>query len=432
MSTLRLLLTFIALAPALAQAQASRTWLAGVGDDANPCSRTAPCRTLAAAATKTAAGGEIDSLMPGGYGSVVLTKSMTIDGRGGKNSRLSAAPGTDVVVIDAGATGVVTLRKLHIEGTGGGRHGVRVVGAKHVVIEDCVISGFTGAGILVEAPGAQLMLTNVLVRDNGDAGVILNAANASAVARNSSFNANGDGFRVTNGGHATLYDNMIAGNAAAGIVADASEVNVERATLSGNATGVRVTGAEGVARVSTLRITGSTGSAIEETTGGKVLSFGNNHIPDQTTVLAPARAVTETQLGVELLVDRSLELSSRVQAPSGAPTGMIAFHQGGTQLGVEPLVDGKAVFTLPGLAPGTYAFTATYQGDELFAPSASATTEFTVQAADGGTNPGDGGVEPPTPEEPTTGCGCTGATGSSGLVFALAAFVLMRRSTARS
>jgi len=39
---------------ATAQAQATRTWVSGVGDDVNPCSRTAPCKTFAGAISKTA------------------------------------------------------------------------------------------------------------------------------------------------------------------------------------------------------------------------------------------------------------------------------------------------------------------------------------------------------------------------------------------
>src|SRR3954465_15178114 len=72
-----LLLPFISAAPA--QAQASRTWVSGVGDDANPCSRTAPCKTFAGAISKTVINGEINCLDPGGFGAVTITKSITID-----------------------------------------------------------------------------------------------------------------------------------------------------------------------------------------------------------------------------------------------------------------------------------------------------------------------------------------------------------------
>src|SRR6202046_3797494 len=72
------------LVPVPAHAQATRTWVSGVGDDANPCSRTAPCKTFAGAIGQTAAGGEIDALDPGGFGEVTITKSITIDGGGGQ------------------------------------------------------------------------------------------------------------------------------------------------------------------------------------------------------------------------------------------------------------------------------------------------------------------------------------------------------------
>src|SRR5918998_6237974 len=94
----------------LAHAQATRTWVSGVGDDVNPCSRTAPCKTWAGAISKTATGGEIDALDPGGFGTLTITKSITVDGTNGQgwgstlnsggingfviNDAFAAAPGT--------------------------------------------------------------------------------------------------------------------------------------------------------------------------------------------------------------------------------------------------------------------------------------------------------------------------------------------------
>src|SRR5256884_7782627 len=99
----------------MAQAQATRTWVSGVGDDVNPCSRTAPCKTFAGAISKTATGGEIDALDPGGFGAVTITKSLTIDGGGTFASVL--ASGTTGIIVN-GANAVVTLRKLAINGAG--------------------------------------------------------------------------------------------------------------------------------------------------------------------------------------------------------------------------------------------------------------------------------------------------------------------------
>src|ERR1700738_102345 len=101
-----------------ASAQATRTWVSGVGDDANPCSRTAPCKTWAGAISKTAPGGEIDALDPGGFGGVTITKAITIDGGGGQVASVLVS-GTNGIVIAAGANDTVTLRNLRINGVVG-------------------------------------------------------------------------------------------------------------------------------------------------------------------------------------------------------------------------------------------------------------------------------------------------------------------------
>src|SRR5437899_12390623 len=117
---------FCAFTP-LAHAQATRTWVSGVGDDANPCSRTAPCKTFAGAISKTAAAGEIDALDPGGFGAVTITKSMTIDGISGLSGIVVS--GTNGINVNAAASDVVILRNLDINGIGSGLNGVRIFGS---------------------------------------------------------------------------------------------------------------------------------------------------------------------------------------------------------------------------------------------------------------------------------------------------------------
>src|SRR5688572_26930587 len=92
--------------PAPAFGQASRTWVSGVGDDANPCSRTAPCKTFAGAISKTAAGGEINTVDPGAFGAVTITKSITIRARGGEAGVLTSL--TNAIIINAGVNDKVT------------------------------------------------------------------------------------------------------------------------------------------------------------------------------------------------------------------------------------------------------------------------------------------------------------------------------------
>jgi hypothetical protein len=132
----------------LAQAQATRTWVSGVGDDVNPCSRTAPCKTFAGAISKTAANGEIDCIDPGGFGAVTITKGITIDG-GGTFGSILASLTNGIIINDAASppTAVVTIRNISINGAGNGLDGIRILKAKTVHVENVEIFGFTGDGI---------------------------------------------------------------------------------------------------------------------------------------------------------------------------------------------------------------------------------------------------------------------------------------------
>src|SRR5882672_9600037 len=111
------MLTILVFAGAPAYAQATRTWVSGVGDDANPCSRTAPCKTFAGAISKTASGGEINVLDPGGFGAVTITKPITISSEGFEAGVLVS--GTNAIIVNVpNATDFVVLRGLDIEGLG--------------------------------------------------------------------------------------------------------------------------------------------------------------------------------------------------------------------------------------------------------------------------------------------------------------------------
>jgi hypothetical protein len=98
-----------------AQAQATRTWVSGVGDDANPCSRTSPCKTFPGAYSKTAVGGEIDVIDPGGFGTITIGHSITIDGGGGLMASILGSS-TPAVTINGGPSDDIILRNLTLEG----------------------------------------------------------------------------------------------------------------------------------------------------------------------------------------------------------------------------------------------------------------------------------------------------------------------------
>src|SRR5436189_3275179 len=130
---------------AVAFGQATRTWVSGVGNDANPCSRTAPCKTFAGAISKTAPAGEINVLDPGGFGAVTITKSLTI-----RSDHIEAGvlvSGTNGIVINAGPNDRIVLEGLDIEGLGTGLNGVSVIAGKEVYIIRCSIRHLTQNGV---------------------------------------------------------------------------------------------------------------------------------------------------------------------------------------------------------------------------------------------------------------------------------------------
>src|SRR5687768_15425104 len=161
--------TFLLAFASIAQAQATRTWVSGVGDDVNPCSRTAPCKTYAGAISKTATNGEISTLDPGGFGAVTITKGMTIDGTTGQGfGSILAAGFTGVIVNDTTGVAVVTLRNLAINGastTVG--NGIRFLAGKALIVENCDIFGFTGTGSVGRGISVELSSgpKNVYVKD---------------------------------------------------------------------------------------------------------------------------------------------------------------------------------------------------------------------------------------------------------------------------
>ena len=224
--------------------QATRTWVSGTGNDADPCSFTAPCRTFAGALVKTFIGGEIDAITDGGFGAVTINKSITIDGNGHHASIL--ASGTNGVNINVltdpdDPNRRVVLRNLSINGTGAtgsvgtntGINGVRVVtnGAETVELENVRIFGFTQNGISV-APATSspnvlnMSLDNVFVADNfGNAfdlrvpdtshsvnALVKNSAFKHSTGSNGAAGETGIGISADTGAHVWLTGNAIVDN----------------------------------------------------------------------------------------------------------------------------------------------------------------------------------------------------------------------------
>ncbi len=271
-----LALLFLDAAPA--QADASRTWVSGAGDDANTaanCSRTAPCKTFAAAISVTTAGGEINCLDPGGFGGLIIRKAITISCEAGTAGVLvSSGP---AIVINATATDVVTLRGLDIDGqrTGGVGIDIGVVGAVHV--EKCTLRNFRApsgaAGINTETNSTTefLSVVDTVISDNS-IGIKLVSAGGYKVASLKNvviIGSTADGLQLASGNtYANVTDSIISGNGGSAVATLASNTtaNIERSTITNNATGLNAAASASIIRIS--------GNGIYNNTNGVLIAQG--------------------------------------------------------------------------------------------------------------------------------------------------------------
>jgi hypothetical protein len=270
----------------IAQAQATRTWVSGVGDDANPCSRTAPCKTWAGAISKTATDGEIDALDPGGFGAVTITKSITLDGNGWGSILASLTNGINVNVSTAGANNWVQIRNMSINGAGNGLVGINITGgtSTSVSVENCVIFGFRGGngrGISdTRTTGAnQLYVADTLIKSNLNQGILVSGAqtNKSTLER---VNLWGNGVGVLCSGGANImniHNSRVSRNTNAGIAADTSgRIDIHDSFTGLNGTGINSDSGAEIKCARTVIVRNSVNGL--GLSGGTILSYGNNEI----------------------------------------------------------------------------------------------------------------------------------------------------------
>ena len=284
----------MAIYTAPANAQASRTWVSGVGDDANPCSRTAPCKTFPGAISKTAANGEINCLDPGGFGAVTITKSITIDCEGTLGSILAAA--TNGVNIN-GANITVHLRNISINGFLSGLIGINFIAGNSLTLHNVKIFGFntgTAAGVKFSpnTTNAILQINDSTITSNGIApatggGIVVQPAvggTALVVVHNSKIENNSNGISAlsASGGIVmTVRDSTLADNRGSGITTTATSginVMVDRAAISNNfQNGIASGNANSTVRINNSVITGNT-TGVASLAGGVLRSYKNNAI----------------------------------------------------------------------------------------------------------------------------------------------------------
>jgi hypothetical protein len=306
------------LASQSASAQATRTWISGVGSDANPCSRTAPCQTFAGAFPKTAIGGEIDTLDPGGFGAVTLTKAITLADEGVGEGGILVAGTNGIVVNCSDPTCIVVIRGLVIDGGppgSGSLAGVKFITGKTLIIENSTIRNFTGAspngyGVNFAPFTSQtynLVLENDTISSNGSfaantgGGVLIGPsglASVDAVLDHVRLVGNNAGLRAdnTNGSNnfinVTVSNSVVSENVNGGVAAVTTGatqpvvVSIDHSTISENNVGLNANGNGAVLRFGSSTVSGN-GTAFKIVNSGVMTTYGNNQVNDNTALGSP-------------------------------------------------------------------------------------------------------------------------------------------------
>jgi hypothetical protein len=281
---------FTLLTASTVHAQATRTWVSGVGDDVNPCSRTAPCKTFAGAISKTAAGGEISVLDPGGFGAVTIIKAITISGDGTLASIVSA--GTNGIIVNAGVNDKVVIRNVSINGVGTGLNGIRFIAGKDLTVENVTIEGFTNRGIdMSHTTNAKLFVKNTKISEGGTGVyVTTTSGQAQAMLENVQLTGLTNGIEAALNGRAILSNSVISGNASNGILSSTSTSRIiaEGCQIAFNdIAGVNASASGAIIRLGNNQIYNNN-AGITFVVGGVIESAADNRVAGNVSNTPPA------------------------------------------------------------------------------------------------------------------------------------------------
>jgi parallel beta helix pectate lyase-like protein len=264
-------------APGTAAAQIQRTFVSTSGNDANPCTRTDPCRGFAAAIANTLAGGEVIALDSGGYGTFTVEKALTIAGAPGAHVAITAFSGV-AVAVDVGTSGTVVLRNLRLTGIGA-LYGIRFLDGDALRVESVVTTGFLTFGLLDEAPAADLYVSDSRFSDNGAFGIYLSGTATRAEVVSTHVEGSATGLRFDGTTVATIRDAEVTQNEDFGVLALSSTVDVSDSLLADNGVGLAV--ALGTGRIGGSAVNGN-GVGLQRGSG-TLESYGDNLVRGNDT-----------------------------------------------------------------------------------------------------------------------------------------------------
>jgi len=282
-----------------AQAQRARVFVSVTGNDSNPCTAGSPCKTFQAAHDAVLAGGEISVLDTGGYGTLLITKSLSIVAIGVEAS-IAIPSGSNGITITAGSTGKVSLRGLTLDGAGVGTTGIRFDTGASLTVEDCVVRNMTGSGLEFVSTATTpqtLAVSNSLFNDNGLNGMSIGTFSSGAVIgaiERTGFYGNGQdgltvsGFSGTGALTVAVTDSVAANNGAGtgntiGFSVDSAanhsptNLSLTHSLAEGNGRGLEAAGVNATLWLAQSTVTGN-GNGYVVLPGGVINSYGDNYI----------------------------------------------------------------------------------------------------------------------------------------------------------
>jgi hypothetical protein len=282
-------------------AQATRTWVSGVGDDANPCSRTAPCKTWAGAISKTANGGEIDALDPGGFGGLTITKSITLDGGGGQVASTLVA-GVSGINVVAQPTDVVTIRNVRFDGLLGngsnsanaGTNGINYTAGQRLELRNVDIFGFntTAVNVALGASGTVLISNCTLTNDG------TNGANAYVKVSTTSGNAVVTISNCTFQGSNLAGNGVLAGNGATVIISNSVFESFNNGAMTSGSGALAVDNSVFVSNINALNAAGGAINIRNNGFYGNVTAFAGagGYVSDGRNGIVGGQGATPTPM----------------------------------------------------------------------------------------------------------------------------------------
>ena len=262
------------------------------GSDSNPCTPTQPCRNFTAAIARTSPQGEVIALDSGGYGPITINKAVSLRAPQGIYAGIATGTGP-AINIAVGATDIVTIQGLTINGLGTAETGINFTSGLMLNVDRVQIENFSRQGLkFTTETESDLNVTSTLFLNNGfgfTGGMISGAAVVNGGTAGTLRGLFHDS-RFTRNGNVIGYPALAVGNRANVTVSECvanenfrayqasgaeSRLTVESSVAANGVVGI-AGGANAIIYVANSAITGNILFGLEAQSGSQILTRGNN------------------------------------------------------------------------------------------------------------------------------------------------------------